>query len=91
MIDKLDKVEEEVKEEVKDESKDSDDDIDLSQFYIEIDDFKQASKRVKPSAQREGFSTVPNTSWTDVGALGQVREELKMSIVEPILNPNRFK
>ena len=46
---------------------------------------------MKPSAQREGFSTVPNTSWKDVGALTSVREELKMSIVEPILNPQRFK
>ena len=33
---------------------------------------------------------MPNTSWSDVGALTQVREELKMSIVEPVLNPERF-
>ena len=65
----------------------SDEEIDLSQFYIEVSDFEKASKRVKPSAQREGFSTVPNTSWQDVGALNSVRDELKMSIVEPILNP----
>lgn len=54
-------------------------------------DFRAASKRVQPSAQREGFSTVPSTSWADVGALSGVREELHMSIVEPILNPQRFK
>jgi len=29
----------------------------------QIEDFEKASKRVKPSAQREGFSTVPNTTW----------------------------
>jgi len=34
---------------------------------------------------------VPKTTWADVGALGPVREELKMSIVEPIINPHRFK
>jgi len=81
-------------EETKDEEKDDDsksEDTDLSKFFIEMSDFKQASKRVQPSAQREGFSTVPNTNWGDVGALGPVREELKMSIVEPILNPGRFK
>ena len=65
----------------------SDPSLDLDVFYIELDDFKHASKRVKPSAQREGFSTVPNTTWLDVGALSSVREELMMSIVEPILNP----
>ncbi len=46
---------------------------------------------VKPSAQREGFSTVPSTTWADVGALSQVRAELRMSIVEPIRNPQIFK
>ena len=33
---------------------------------------------------------MPKTNWSDVGALSSVREELKMSIVEPILNPQRF-
>jgi ribosome biogenesis ATPase len=34
---------------------------------------------------------VPNTTWADVGALVGVRAELQMSIVEPVLNPERFK
>lgn len=63
----------------------------LLKFFIEVEDFKKASKLVKPSAQREGFSTVPNTTWQDVGALDYVRAELRMAIVEPILNPLRFK
>lgn len=67
------------------------DDSWLSSFYIEVSDFVKASKLVKPSAQREGFSTVPNTTWNDVGALDQVRAELRMSIVEPIRNPQIFK
>lgn len=46
---------------------------------------------MKPSAQREGFTTVPSTTWADVGALEQVRAELRMSIVEPIMNPQIFK
>lgn len=46
---------------------------------------------MKPSAQREGFSTVPATTWEDVGALKQVRAELALSIVQPILNPQKFK
>ena len=34
---------------------------------------------------------MPNTTWDDVGALVNVRAQLKMSIVEPILNPLLFK
>ena len=63
----------------------------MSDFFIEVEDFQKAAKLVKPSAQREGFSTVPSTTWADVGALDQVRAELRMSIVEPIRNPQIFK
>lgn len=48
----------------------------LEDFYIELEDFQKAQKRVQPSAQREGFSTVPSTTWGDVGALANVRAEL---------------
>lgn len=34
---------------------------------------------------------MPSTTWADVGALKSVRAELQMSIVEPILNPDRFR
>jgi len=66
-------------------------DKELESIFIELQDFQKASKRVQPSAQREGFSTVPNTSWKDVGALDQVRADLQLSIVEPILHPETFK
>ena len=36
---------------------------------------------VQPSAKREGFATVPDVTWDDIGALDDVREELKMSIL----------
>ena len=36
---------------------------------------------VQPSAKREGFATVPDTTWDDVGALLGVREELSMAIL----------
>ena len=42
-------------------------------MFISVEDFRLAAKRVKPSAQREGFTTVPNTTWKDVGALTYVR------------------
>ena len=40
-----------------------------------------ALSRVTPSAKREGFATVPDTTWDDVGALEDIREELAMTIL----------
>jgi SpoVK/Ycf46/Vps4 family AAA+-type ATPase len=38
-------------------------------------------KRVQPSSKREGFATVPDVSWSDVGALENIREELSLAIL----------
>lgn len=45
---------------------------------------------ITPSSKREGFATVPNVSWNDVGALAEVREELQTQIVEAVKNPEKF-
>lgn len=45
------------------------------------------ASQVQPSAKREGFATVPGVSWSDIGALASVREELSLSILEPIAYP----
>ncbi|KAK0257911.1 Ribosome biogenesis ATPase rix7 [Friedmanniomyces endolithicus] len=42
---------------------------------------------ITPSSKREGFATIPDVSWDDIGALRTVREELQTAIVEPIRNP----
>lgn len=60
---------------------------DLAGFCVTFDELKDATKRVQPSAMREGFTTVPNVSWADVGALEDVREELMNSILRPIRAP----
>uniref|UniRef100_A0A914S1Y5 ATPase AAA-type core domain-containing protein n=1 Tax=Parascaris equorum TaxID=6256 RepID=A0A914S1Y5_PAREQ len=44
-------------------------------------DFKKALTIVHPSAKREGFATVPDVSWEDIGALKEIREELQWSIL----------
>ena len=36
---------------------------------------------IQPSAKREGFATVPDVSWEDVGALENIREELSLAIL----------
>lgn len=65
------------------------DDVDSSdQLQIESEDFIEALQQVQPSAKREGFATVPNVSWTDIGALSEAREELQLSILAPLKYPD---
>ncbi|OWP00539.1 ribosome bioproteinsis ATPase RIX [Marssonina coronariae] len=59
-------------------------------FSITYDDFLTAISKVQPSAKREGFATIPDTTWAHVGALHEVREQLEMAIVNPIQSPGRF-
>eukprot|EP01022_Parablepharisma_sp_SALTPOND_P024460 TRINITY_DN541_c0_g1_i1.p2 TRINITY_DN541_c0_g1~~TRINITY_DN541_c0_g1_i1.p2 ORF type:complete len:676 (-),score=85.29 TRINITY_DN541_c0_g1_i1:1184-3211(-) len=62
----------------------------MSAIYVEKKDFQLAQKKVQPSAMREGFTTIPDVTWDNVGALAAIREELEMSIVEPIKHPEVF-
>ncbi|XP_045838490.1 nuclear valosin-containing protein-like isoform X8 [Meles meles] len=63
----------------------------LQGLCIEWDDFTAALSSVQPSAKREGFVTVPNVTWADIGALEDIREELTMAILAPVRNPNQFR
>jgi ribosome biogenesis ATPase len=62
----------------------------LSTLSVSSADFTAALKIVQPSAKREGFATVPETTWADIGALSSVREELHMAIVRPASHPELF-
>ncbi|ORX71310.1 AAA-domain-containing protein [Linderina pennispora] len=62
----------------------------LAPLAISNADFIEALKKVQPSAKREGFATVPGVTWDDIGALGKVRDELRMAVVEPIRQPELF-
>lgn len=57
---------------------------------ISMEAFSAVLPTIVPSSKREGFATVPDTTWRDVGALEGVRDELEMAIVEPIQNPERY-
>ena len=57
---------------------------------ITNEDFLTALPKIQPSSKREGFATIPDTTWTDIGALGAVREELQTAIVEPIRHPEKY-
>jgi ribosome biogenesis ATPase len=58
--------------------------------HITMSQFRAAVARVQPASKREGFSTIPDTTWSHVGALTEVRKRLEMSIIGPIKNPELF-
>ena len=67
------------------------DESQLATLFITFSDFEQALKVVQPSSKREGFTTVPDVTWSDVGALQSIREEMRMAIVQPIKHPELFQ
>ncbi|XP_029030911.1 nuclear valosin-containing protein-like isoform X2 [Betta splendens] len=62
----------------------------LADVSILMSDFQGSLASVQPSAKREGFATVPDVTWEDVGALQDVREELTMAILAPVRSPEQF-
>uniref|UniRef100_A0A336M220 CSON008090 protein n=1 Tax=Culicoides sonorensis TaxID=179676 RepID=A0A336M220_CULSO len=63
----------------------------LKAFCITMQDFIDALKLVQPSAKREGFITVPDVTWDDIGSLSDIREQLKLAILAPVKFPQRLK
>ncbi|TPX38068.1 hypothetical protein SmJEL517_g00083 [Synchytrium microbalum] len=62
----------------------------IASLSITMDDFHIALSKVQPSSKREGFATMPDVTWADIGALTHVREELRMAVVEPVRHPDLF-
>jgi ribosome biogenesis ATPase len=63
----------------------------FEQTNIKMEAFLEVLPNIQPSSKREGFATIPDTTWADIGALENVREELEMAIVQPIKEPERYK
>jgi ribosome biogenesis ATPase len=63
----------------------------LAPLCITAADFMLALKEIQPSAQREGFATVPDVTWSDIGALHATRGELHMAVVQPFRRPELFR
>ncbi|KAJ5587889.1 uncharacterized protein N7459_003654 [Penicillium hispanicum] len=57
---------------------------------VSNEDFFIALPKIQPSSKREGFATIPDTTWADIGALSGIRDELATAIVEPIKNPDIY-
>ncbi|KAG7210368.1 hypothetical protein KM043_011903 [Ampulex compressa] len=62
----------------------------LANLCIEHGDFEVALRVVQPSAKREGFATVPDVTWDDIGSLQDIRQELQMAILAPVRHSEHF-
>lgn len=58
---------------------------------VEARDFDDALTKIRPSAIREAFVTIPNVSWADVGGLTEVKEQLRNSVERPLKQPEAFR
>jgi len=75
--------------------------LDLEQDEIDADvlesmrvtegDLKEALKGIEPSALREVFVEVPDTTWEDVGGLEDTKERLRETIQWPLDYPEVFE
>ncbi|MEK6959416.1 MAG: CDC48 family AAA ATPase [archaeon] len=63
----------------------------LEKLKITKQDFLDGLKDVQPSALREVAIEVPNVKWGDIGALEEVKQELKQAVEWPLKNPKSFK
>ncbi|KAI8488726.1 hypothetical protein Bbelb_335090 [Branchiostoma belcheri] len=63
----------------------------LQDLSIQMEDFQVALSTMQPSAKREGFATIPDVTWDDVGALQDIREELTMAILAPVKLREKFE
>ncbi|KAK8651713.1 hypothetical protein V6N13_141299 [Hibiscus sabdariffa] len=62
----------------------------IVKLTITMADFEEAVKMVQPSSRREGFSTIPNVKWEDVGGLDFLRKEFDRYIVRRIKFPEEY-
>ncbi|CAK8530202.1 unnamed protein product [Lathyrus sativus] len=63
----------------------------INKLAIKMSDFEEAAKMVQPSARREGFSSIPNVKWEDVGGLDILRREFDRYIVRRIKYPELYE
>ncbi|XP_057431410.1 cell division control protein 48 homolog C-like isoform X2 [Lotus japonicus] len=58
---------------------------------LKMSDFEEAIKVVQPSTRREGFSSIPNVKWEDVGGLDSLRDEFEDFIIGRIKDPELYE
>jgi transitional endoplasmic reticulum ATPase len=62
----------------------------LESLQVEKDDFREALKRVQPSAMREVMVQTPTIGWDDIGGVEEAEERLREGVELPLKNPEAF-
>ncbi|XP_068646676.1 cell division control protein 48 homolog C [Aristolochia californica] len=62
----------------------------MERLSIIMADFEEAAKLVQPSLRREGFTSIPNVKWDDVGGLSLLRQDFDYYIVSRIKHPEDY-
>ncbi len=62
----------------------------LEKMHVTMADFKEALKKVEPSALREFMVEIPNITWDQVGGLEDVKQQLKEAVEWPLKFPDAF-
>ena len=58
---------------------------------VEARDFDDALTRVRPSAIREAFVTIPNVTWDNIGGLAEAKDQLQNIVQRPLRQPEVFR
>ena len=63
----------------------------IENMQVQREDFEEALKEIEPSSMREVLVEVPRVSWTDLGGLGMLKQELVEAVEWPLKNPEKFR
>lgn len=64
---------------------------DFGDINICMDDFMNALREIEPSAIREVFAEIPNTRWSDIGGLQDIKRSLVEAVEWPLKHRDVFK
>ncbi|CAI2323854.1 unnamed protein product [Caenorhabditis sp. 36 PRJEB53466] len=70
-----------------------DDQIDaevLNSLAVTMENFRFAMGKSSPSALREAVVETPNVTWSDIGGLQQVKQELQELVQYPVEHPEKY-
>jgi transitional endoplasmic reticulum ATPase len=62
----------------------------LEDLQVEKSDFREALKRVQPSAMREVMVQAPTVGWADIGGVDEAEKLLREGVELPLKNPQAF-
>jgi transitional endoplasmic reticulum ATPase len=62
----------------------------LEELQVEKADFREALKRVQPSAMREVMVQAPKVGWDDIAGVDEAEERLREGVELPLKNPQAF-